>query len=348
MADSNTEESTKDAREKTGEKQGNGRERQEQIVQPDTPEEMAESGGKEEKPADPGQLATLALGTRGVCFGDIGTGPLYALRVCFNGAGALPPSPANVLGLLSLIFWALVLVISGKYMLFITRANNNGEGGMLALVALLNPWREGAGRSARWFLLLGVFGTALLYGGFMLTPAISVSSAVEGLRVATPVFDPYVIPITIVILIALFYVQSRGTGAVGRVFGPVMVLWFLCLAALGVYGILREPSVIAAVNPVHAVNFFARNRLAGFIVLGGVFLVMTGGEALYADMGHFGRRPIVLAWFCLVLPALLLNYFGQGAVVLVTHGEAAVQPFYHLAPDWALYPLVVLSTVATV
>ncbi|WP_227875936.1 potassium transporter Kup [Kushneria konosiri] len=290
----------------------------------------------------------LGLAALGISYGDIGTSPLYALRECFRGANHLTPSDANVLGILSLIFWALILVVSTKYMLFVTRANNNGEGGMLALVALLNPWRKNAGPHSKWLLRLGIFGTALLYGSFMLTPAISVSSAVEGLNVATTVFEPYVIPITIAILVALFAIQSRGTETVGRFFGPVMVVWFTTLASLGIYGIVQEPGVLAAVNPLRAIEFFSINHWTGFVVLGAVFLVVTGGEAMYADMGHFGRRPIQLAWFGLVLPALLLNYYGQGAILIHSQGQSASQPFYNLAPHWALYPLVGLATIATV
>ncbi|WP_423823989.1 potassium transporter Kup [Salinisphaera sp. SPP-AMP-43] len=321
---------------------------QEQIAQAHSPEEQAESSEKEETSVGTGRLFALSLGALGVSYGDIGTSPLYALRECFRGSSHIVPSNANIIGILSLIFWALLLVVSTKYMLFVTRANNNGEGGMLALVALLNPWRPDAGNHSKLLLKLGVFGSALLYGSFMLTPAISVSSAVEGLNVATNVFEPYVIPITIAILIALFAIQSRGTEAVGRFFGPVMIVWFSTLAVLGVYGIVHEPGVLAAINPGHAVDFFLRNHWTGFVVLGAVFLVVTGGEAMYADMGHFGRRPIQLAWFGLVLPALLLNYFGQGAMMINAPGQSASQPFYHLAPDWALYPLVVLATVATV
>ncbi|MGN8157326.1 potassium transporter Kup [Salinisphaera sp. RV14] len=325
-----------------------GKSEQEQIAQAHSPEEQAESGEKKETPIGPGRLLTLSLGALGVSYGDIGTSPLYALRECFKGSSHLAPTNANVIGILSLIFWALILVVSTKYMMFVTRANNNGEGGMLALVALLNPWRRDAGRHSAVLLKLGVFGSALLYGSFMLTPAISVSSAVEGLNVATSIFKPYVIPITIVILIALFSIQSRGTATVGRFFGPVMILWFLTLGTLGVYGILHEPSVLAAIDPLHALAFFVRNHGTGFVVLGAVFLVVTGGEAMYADMGHFGRRPIQIAWFGLVLPALLLNYYGQGAMLIHAHGASANQPFYELAPGWALYPLVVLATAATV
>lgn len=332
----------------TPEENASEKSEQEQIAQAHSPEKQAESSEKEERRLGGRRLFALGLAALGVSYGDIGTSPLYALRECFHGSSTLQPSNANVLGILSLIFWALILVVSTKYMLFVTRANNNGEGGMLALVALLNPWRDDAGAHSKWLLRLGMFGAALLYGSFMLTPAISVSSAVEGLNVATSIFKPYVIPITIVILIGLFAIQSRGTETVGRFFGPVMVVWFTTLGLLGLYGIAHEPSVLAAINPLRAVAFFVANQGTGFIVLGAVFLVVTGGEAMYADMGHFGRRPIQLAWFGLVLPALLLNYYGQGAMLIHSKGQSAAQPFYNLAPDWALYPLVILATLATV
>jgi KUP system potassium uptake protein len=294
-------------------------------------------------------LATLAIGALGVVYGDIGTSPLYALRECFNGPNGVAASPANVLGVLSLVLWSLILLVSIKYLGFVLRADNNGEGGILALLSLAFP--EGqpgrATRAAQVLILLGLFGTALLYGDGVITPAISVLSAVEGLNVATHVFEPYIIPITVGILVALFSVQRHGTGKVGGVFGRITILWFLVLAVLGIKGILTAPEVIAALNPVHAVAFFLENGWRAFVVLGSVFLAVTGAEALYADMGHFGRRPIRLAWFLLVLPALALNYLGQGALLL--HNPEAVQnPFYMLAPKWALYPLVVLATTATV
>jgi len=293
-------------------------------------------------------LGTLTLGALGVVYGDIGTSPLYALRECFTGPHAIPLTSDNVLGVLSLILWSLVFVISIKYLAFVMRADNRGEGGIMALLALIHPTRPTKRSQQRWLLLtLGLFGAALLYGDSMITPAISVLSAVEGLSVATPVFDRYVVPITIVILVALFMFQKRGTGGVGAVFGPVMLAWFAVLAVLGAAHILQDPSVLAAVNPAHAVSFFARNRWPGFLVLGAVFLVVTGGEALYADMGHFGRRPIRMAWFGLVVPALLLNYFGQGALLL-GHPDAAASPFYRLVPAWGVYPLVTLATAATV
>jgi KUP system potassium uptake protein len=302
-----------------------------------------------EQPAAPhvprSSLRVLALGALGVVYGDIGTSPLYALRECFHGQHGIAATRDNVLGVLSLVFWALIFLISIKYLVFILRADNRGEGGILALMALVRP--ERVTRKRHWVLVaLGLFGAALLYGDGMITPAISVLAAVEGLEVATHLFDPYVVPITIAILIGLFAIQRHGTGRVGAVFGPVVLLWFVTLAALGISGVARDPAVLAAINPVHAVAFFARNRLAGFLVLGAVFLVVTGGEALYADMGHFGKRPIRLAWFSVVLPALLLNYFGQGAL-LIQDPQMADNPFYRLAPAWSLYPLVVLATFAT-
>ena len=292
-------------------------------------------------------LLLLSLTAFGVVYGDIGTSPLYALRECFGEHNALTVTPANIFGVLSLILWSLVLVISLKYLVFILRADNSGEGGILALTALVTPVRASA-TGGRWLLVvMGLFGAALLYGDGMITPAISVLSAVEGLSIATPLFSPYILPLTIAILFGLFWIQHRGTGGIGVVFGPVTLVWFAVLALLGLAQIAREPSVLVAVNPWYAVEFFLRNGWTGFLVLGSVFLVVTGGEALYADMGHFGARPIRLAWFVVVLPCLLLNYFGQGAL-LVRHPEAVVNPFYHMAPGWALYPLVVLATVATV
>ncbi len=278
-------------------------------------------------------------------YGDIGTSPLYALRESFHHRVAATPD--NVLGVLSLIFWALVVVISVKYLIFVMRADNNGEGGILALTSLVAPSHSKRLTRVWLLLLLGLFGTALLYGDGMITPAISVLSAVQGLEVATPSLTPYVIPITIAILVALFLFQRRGTGVVGSVFGPLTLLWFATLAVLGIYQIAGHPRVLAALDPLQAVGFFLRNGGQGFLVLGSVFLVVTGGEALYADMGHFGRRPIRLAWFTVVLPGLLLNYFGQGALVL-RDPSAVANPFYQMAPSWALYPVVFIATLATV
>ncbi|MCI0490590.1 MAG: potassium transporter Kup [Blastocatellia bacterium] len=292
-------------------------------------------------------LFILSLTALGVVYGDIGTSPLYAIRECFYGSHAIAVTRENVLGVLSLIFWSLIIVISIKYLVFILRADNRGEGGILALAALVTPVRASA-QAARWLLiLLGLFGAALLYGDGMITPAISVLSAVEGLEVATPFFRPYVIPLTVVIIIGLFLFQRRGTAGVGVIFGPITLVWFITLAAFGIYHIAQEPGVLTAVSPLHGLDFFLRNKLQGFLVLGAVFLVVTGGEALYADIGHFGIRPIRLTWFVLVLPALLLNYFGQGALLIATP-SAAVNPFYQMLPRWSLYPMVILATAATV
>ncbi|HEY0779664.1 MAG TPA: potassium transporter Kup [Gemmatirosa sp.] len=292
-------------------------------------------------------LALLALGAAGVVYGDIGTSPLYALTECFHGEHGVPATPANVLGVLSLVFWALTLVVSLKYLIFVMRADNHGEGGILALTALATPIRP-TGRSERKFLVaLGVFGAALLYGDGIITPAISVLSAVEGLQVATPRAAPFVLPLAVAIIIGLFMFQKGGTARVGKVFGPVMIVWFAVIAFLGAIQILREPSVLAAINPVYGLRFFAQHGVGGFLVLGSVVLVVTGGEALYADMGHFGRRPIRLAWFALVYPALLINYAGQGALLL-REPALADHPFFGLAAGWALIPLVILSTLATV
>jgi KUP system potassium uptake protein len=288
----------------------------------------------------------LALAALGVVYGDIGTSPLYALKECFHGPHAIALTPGNVLGVLSLMIWALLFVISFKYLLFVLRADNNGEGGILALMTLATRGRSAKAWPRRGVLVaMGLFGAALLYGDGILTPAITTLSAMEGLRVATPLFEPYVIPLTIVVLVGLFVLQSKGTATVGKVFGPLMVLWFLVLGALGVHGILSNPDVIGAVNPLYAARFFAENGWTGLLVLGSVFLVVTGGEALYADLGHFGAGPIRLAWFTIVLPGLVLNYLGQGAILL-QDPEAAANPFYFLAPDWALLPLVALATLA--
>lgn len=289
----------------------------------------------------------LGLTALGVVYGDIGTSPLYAFRECFHGSHSLAPTPLNVLGILSLVFWALTLVISIKYLLFLMRADNRGEGGILALLALLTARQHLSPLQRRCLLPLGLFGAALLYGDGVITPAISVLSAVEGLKVAAPALERFVIPATILILVLLFLFQRRGTAGVGGVFGPLMAVWFATIAVLGIGGILRAPEVLSAVSPIHAISFLTENGQIAFRILGSVFLVVTGGEALYADMGHFGPRPIRMAWFTFVFPALLLNYFGQGALLLIRPGETT-EPFYHLAPGWALYPLIVLATVATV
>jgi KUP system potassium uptake protein len=268
------------------------------------------------------------------------------MRECFFGSHSVPPSPENVLGVLSLIIYSLVLVISVKYIAIVMRADNQGEGGILALTALL-PSKTGDGSRRSILVLLGIFGAALLYGDGMITPAITVLGAVEGLKIATPLFEPYVVAIAVAILVVVFAIQKQGTHRVGGLFGPVMVLWFVVIAALGIMWTVRHPIVLTAVDPRHAIAFFGDHGWHGFAVLGAVFLVVTGGEALYADMGHFGKRPIRIAWFALVLPALLLNYFGQGALLL-SNPQAAEQPFFLLTPDWALFPLVGLATAAAI
>lgn len=294
-------------------------------------------------------LLTLVVGALGVVYGDIGTSPLYALRECFMGKDRLPVSEPNVFGVISLILWSLTLIVAIKYLTFVMQANNKGEGGILSLLSLAFPdgqhRKKHLGRAA--MIGMGVFGAALLYGDGMITPAISVLSAVEGLNIATTRLEHYVLPITIVILIALFTIQRSGTGMMGKIFGPIMAVWFVVLAVLGVSNILVAPEILSAFNPLHAARFLISNGWVAFVVLGSVFLCVTGGEALYADMGHFGRRPIQLAWFSMVMPALMLNYLGQGALLLHTP-TAAENPFYLMAPRWSLYPLVVLATLATV
>ncbi len=292
-------------------------------------------------------LFVLSLAALGVVYGDIGTSPLYALRECFHGPHAIAPTAANVLGVLSLIFWSLIIVISIKYLVFVLRADNQGEGGILSLAALATPIKP-SGRTEKIFLIaIGTFGAALLYGDGIITPAISVLGAMEGISVATPSLTPYIVPLTIGIIIGLFLIQKRGTAGIGKIFGPVTLLWFSALAILGIAQIFHYPQVFSAVSPLHGIEFFVRNGWHGFIILGSVFLVVTGGEALYADMGHFGKKPIRLAWFAVVLPALLLNYFGQGALLL-ENPAMAVNPFYNLAPTWALYPMIILATCAAI
>lgn len=290
-------------------------------------------------------LFKVTIAALGIVFGDIGTSPLYSLRVCFGGSHGLEVTDQNIDGVLSLIFWSLILVISIKYLLLILRADNNGEGGILALMALVLPNKKN--RKYIVILTMGLFGAALLYGDGMITPAISVLSAIEGLQIATPFFEPFIIPITIAILFALFYFQKKGTAKVGMIFGPIILIWFLALGALGINSIVKEPSVLYALNPYYAFHFFQVNGMGGLVILGAVFLAVTGGEALYADLGHFGKKPIRFGWFYLVLPCLVLNYFGQGALLLVNH-NFITNPFYYLAPHWALYPLVILAAFATV
>lgn len=294
------------------------------------------------------RLATLTLAALGIVYGDIGTSPLYAIKEVFGSAHhPVPITPDNVLGVLSLFLWSLLIVVTLKYVSFIMRANNKGEGGIIALLTLALHNGDPASRRQKLLIALGLFGAALFYGDGVITPAISVLSAVEGLEIITPAFKPYVLPITLSILIGLFFFQRRGTASVGALFGPIMLLWFAVLAAFGAMAIIEHPAVLAAVNPVYGLNFLRGNSALGFFALGAVVLCITGAEALYADMGHFGARPIQYAWLGYVLPALLINYFGQGALLLA-NPEAVQNPFYLLAPDWALYPLVILSTVATI
>ncbi len=291
-------------------------------------------------------MPALTVAAIGVVFGDIGTSPLYALKEIFSGHHPIPVTPDNILGVLSLVFWAIMILVTLKYVLIIMRADNRGEGGSLALLSLVTE----KARSPRltWVIsLLGIFAAALFYGASMITPAISVLSAVEGLEIITPDLKPYVIPITLVILSGLFFIQKHGTGAVGMLFGPVMVCWFAILGVLGAVEIVHYPSVLAALSPLYAIGFVGAHPGLAFLALGSVVLAVTGGEALYTDMGHFGRPPIRLAWFGFVMPALVLNYFGQGALLL-NEPEAIESPFFHLGPSWALIPMVALATLATV
>jgi KUP system potassium uptake protein len=300
----------------------------------------------ERKPPEGRALAILSLGALGVVYGDIGTSPLYALKECFTGAHSVPPTPENVLGVLSLVFWAMTFVVSFKYLGYVMRADNRGEGGILALLALVGQ-REPSQGARRMLILAGLFGAALLYGDGIITPAISVLGAVEGVSVATPAFKQFIVPVSLIIIVLLFWFQKRGTATVGLVFGPVMAIWFVCIAVLGIRGVLLDPTVFRAISPGYAIDFFRADGWLGFLVLGSVVLVITGGEALYADMGHFGKRPIRLAWFTVAMPALMLNYFGQSALIL-HDPSAAANPFYHLVPSWALYPMIVIATSAAI
>jgi len=300
------------------------------------------------KEQDKKRLATLTLAALGIVYGDIGTSPLYSIKEVFGGAHhPVPITPENVLGILSLFFWTLIIVVTLKYVSFIMRANNKGEGGIIALMTLaLHKGTPGTWQQ-KLLITLGLFGAALFYGDGVITPAISVLSAVEGLEIITPAFKPYVLPITLAVLIGLFIFQRRGTASVGALFGPVMIIWFAVLALLGALAIIDNPAVLAAINPLHAIHFITGNSLLGFFALGAVVLCITGAEALYADMGHFGAKPIQYAWLGYVMPALLINYFGQGALLLADP-SAVENPFYRLAPEWAMFPLVILSTIATI
>jgi len=293
-------------------------------------------------------LGALALGALGVVYGDIGTSPLYALHDGFNTTHhPIPVTPDNVLGLLSLVLWALMIIVSFKYVAFVMNADNKGEGGIIALMALALRHQPQGSRTRKWIMLLAIFGAALFYGDGVITPAISVISAIEGLEVATPAFKDYVVPLTMIVLTLLFYFERRGTDVVGRLFGPIMTLWFIVIAIMGAVNIVTHPGVFVAFNPQYAIAFLFRDPVVGFFSFGTVVLVLTGVEALYADMGHFGRKPIRIAWFGLVLPSLFLCYFGQCALILEVP-DSISNPFYLMAPKWALLPLVILSTVATV
>ncbi len=291
--------------------------------------------------------AGLTLAALGVVFGDIGTSPLYTVQTCFSDFTGVKPTPDNVLGMLSLITWALIIVVTLKYVVVVMRADNHGEGGVLSLMALDSREPGISDGRRRLYVCLGIAGAALFYGDCLLTPAISVLSAVEGLNVATPAFEPLVLPIALGVLIALFALQRFGTGGIGRWFGPIMLVWFTVLFLLGIRQIVGQPEVLAALSPMHAVDFALRHKTVAFVSLGAVTLALTGAEALYADMGHFGRQPIRTAWLIVVLPALLANYYGQGALLLADP-TAAANPFFRLAPGWALYPLVIIATMATV
>ncbi|WP_432259910.1 potassium transporter Kup [Cupriavidus sp. TMH.W2] len=289
----------------------------------------------------------LVLGAVGVVFGDIGTSPLYSLKECFSQEHGIPFSPEAVLGIISMLFWAMIIVVSLKYVMFVMRADNDGEGGVLALMALALRTAAPRSRMAHLLMMLGIFGACMFYGDAVITPAISVLSAVEGLEIAAPGLSHYVIPITLVILCALFFIQRSGTQAVGKLFGPIMVVWFLALGALGLLHLVKAPGILLAVSPHYAVSFLLEHSLQAFVVLGSVFLVLTGAEALYADMGHFGARPIRYGWFALVMPCLMLNYFGQGAMLLNNPANIS-NPFYLMVPDMLQLPMVLLATAATV
>ncbi|UTY57093.1 potassium transporter Kup [Massilia sp. erpn] len=292
-------------------------------------------------------LVALTLAAVGIVYGDIGTSPLYTLKTVFDPQHGLALNAPNLIGIVSLIFWGLTIIVSLKYVTLVLRADNRGEGGIMALMALA---LSSVSRHSRWhtvLLLVGVFGATLFYGDSVITPAISVLSAIEGLEVATPAFSPYVVPLTIIVLVALYAVQSHGTAGIGRWFAPVMVVWFIALSVMGVINIVKSPAILAALNPWHALAFMYENRLIAFVALGAVVLSLTGAEALYADMGHFGKKPIRTAWFMIVFPALALNYLGQGGLLLA-HPEAVANPFYQQLGAWSVYPLVILSTMATV
>ncbi|MDO8385261.1 MAG: potassium transporter Kup [Polaromonas sp.] len=291
-------------------------------------------------------LAALTLGAIGIVYGDIGTSVLYALKVVFN-SGYVPLTPDNVYGILSMVFWTVTVIVSLKYVTLILRADNNGEGGLIAMLALATNAVNDKPKLRRWLLAVGIFGTAIFYGDGVITPAISVLSAVEGLELLSPAFHDYIMPIALVVIFGLFYVQKNGTTGIGRMFGPICAVWFVTIAVLGIPHIWAHPEVLGAVSPHHALRFIFQHPGTTFVLLGALVLCVTGTEALYADLGHFGKKPIRMAWFVLVMPALLINYFGQGAMLIYTP-ESVTNPFYLMAPKWALVPLVILATAATV
>ena len=314
------------------------------MTQTDETQAEAPESGHAPAPKSRKNLVKLTLGSIGVVYGDIGTSPLYAFRESLHAASKDGLTPDDVYGVISLLTWTLILIVTVKYVFLIMRADNRGEGGTLSLVALI---QQALKKRPGWLLAIGVVGISLFFGDAMITPAMSVLSAVEGLSLVTPVLTTYVVPLTVAIIIGVFVVQNRGTEAVSKLFGPIMVVWFLTLAGMGLYHISDDLRVLNSLNPIHGIRFLLSNHLGSFIVLGSVFLAVTGGEALYADMGHFGRRPIRIAWAVLVFPALTLSYLGQGALVL-SKPEAAANPFFLMAPSWALLPLVILATAATV
>ena len=317
------------------------------MVKPlDTKLEPGAPEGKEEQQQAPTKLLGLTILALGVVYGDLGTNTLFVFKTIFSGSNAIEAQAANVLGVVSLTFWSLIIVVSIKYALYVMNADNRGEGGVMALMSLIHPGHERMKKSRRLLVMIGLFGSTILYGDCMVTGAISVLSAVEGLEVATKGFQPFIVPLAMVILFLLYFFQSRGTSFVGAAFSPIMIVWFITIAALGVAEIMQRPQVLGAINPVHGIQFFFLNGWKGFVLLGIIFLSVTGAEALFADKGHFGKNPIRLGWFLVVLPALFCNYFGQGAYLL-ENPQATRNIFFTMAPSWALYPLVILATLAT-
>lgn len=326
---------------------------QDKPVSPDSSEQKENPDPPSNKPyfiSPNSSLLFLAFASLGVVYGDIGTSPLYAIKECFSGPHAIEITRMNILGVLSLVFWSLTMVIGFKYIGTVMKANNHGEGGIFALLALIPADKKiNSSQKHSIVVLAALLGASLLYGDGVITPVISVLSAIEGLEVATQAAKNFIVPLTCLVLFGLFYMQSRGTSSIGKIFGPIVFVWFLTISLLGIIQIFKVPDILVAINPIYAIKFFIVNKIHGFVVLGSVVLVITGGEALYADMGHFGRKPLQLSWFAFVFPALLLNYFGQGALLLHTPTmESASNPFYQIVPRTFIYPMVILSTLATV